>query len=159
MSALQTLTLVHVLISLAALFTGIPLLLAWKGGKALPDLATATIVLLLLTSLSGFLFPFVKFLPSHAFGVLSLLLLAVTVHARWSRQLAGGWRSAYGATLAVAIYLDAFVALVQAFLKIPALHALVPSDRSPGFAIGQGLLLVIFLALGIPAVRGLRRAA
>lgn len=156
---LQTFTLVHVLISLAALFTGLPLLFGWKAGKPQPGLATATVVLLLLTSLTGFLFPFVKFLPSHAFGVLSLLLLAVTIYARWGRQLAGSWRSAYGATLAVAIYLDAFVALVQAFLKIPALHALVPSDKSPGFALGQGLLLVAFLALGTSAVRGLRRAA
>ena len=159
MTALQTFTLVHVLISLAALFTGIPLLLAWRGGKPLPGLATATIVLLLLTSLSGFLFPFVKFLPSHAFGVLSLLILPLTIYARWGRRLAGRWVTIYGAGLAFAIYLDAFVALVQAFLKIPPLHALVPSDQSPGFALGQGLLLVIFLALGLTAVRGLRRAA
>ncbi|TAJ53392.1 MAG: hypothetical protein EPN60_00790 [Nevskiaceae bacterium] len=156
---LQTYTLIHVLISLAALFTGLPLLFGWKAGKALPGLAVTTVVLLLLTSATGFGFPFIKFLPSHAFGILSLLLLTLTVYARWGRQLAGGWRSAYGATLATAIYLDAFVALVQAFLKIPALHALVPSDKSPGFALGQGLLLVVFLALGITAVRGLRRAA
>ena len=155
---LHALTLVHVLISLAALFTGIPLLFGWKAGKTLPGLATATIVLLLLTSLSGFLFPFVKFLPSHAFGVLSLLVLPVTIYARWGKQLAGRWSTVYGASLAFAIYLDAFVALVQSFLKIPALHALVPSDKSPGFALGQGLLLVAFLVLAIPAVRGLRRA-
>lgn len=156
---LQTYTLIHVLISLAALFTGLPLLFGWKAGKALPGLASATLVLLLLTSATGFGFPFIKFLPSHAFGILSLGLLAVTIYARWSRQLAGSWRTAYGATLATAIYLDAFVALVQAFLKIPALHALVPSDQSPGFALGQGLLLIVFLVLGIAAVRGLRRAA
>lgn len=156
---LQTYTLIHVLISLAALFTGLPLLFGWKAGKALPGLAGATVVLLLLTSATGFGFPFIKFLPSHAFGILSLLLLTLTVYARWGRQLAGGWRTTYGATLATAIYLDAFVALVQAFLKIPALHALVPSDKSPGFALGQGLLLVVFLVLGITAVRGLSRAA
>lgn len=156
---LQTYTLIHVLISLAALFTGIPLLFGWKAGQARPALATATVVLLALTSATGFGFPFEKFLPSHAFGILSTLLLAVTVYARWGRQLVGGWRTAYGTTLAIAIYLDAFVALVQSFLKIPALHVLVPSDKSPGFAIGQGLLLVVFLALAIPAVRGLRRAA
>lgn len=156
---MSTYTVIHVLISLGALFTGIPLLLGWKAGKAGPGLATATIVLLVLTSATGFGFPFVKFLPSHAFGVLSLILLVLTVYARWGQQLAGGWRTAYGTTLAIAIYLDAFVALVQSFLKIPALHELVPSDKSPGFAIGQALLLVIFLALGIAAVRGLRRAA
>ena len=156
---MSTYTVIHVLISLGALFTGIPLLLGWTAGKAGPGLATATIVLLVLTSATGFGFPFVKFLPSHAFGVLSLILLVVTVYARSGQQLAGGWRTAYGTTLAIAIYLDAFVALVQSFLKIPALHELVPSDKSPGFAIGQALLLFIFLALGISAVRGLRRAA
>jgi hypothetical protein len=159
MNALWLLTLIHVLISLVALAAGLHLLLGWRAGRSMPGVATASLVLLLLTSLSGFLFPFEKFLPSHAFGLLSLLLLGVAIHARWRRQLAGRWQLIYRAALATAIYLDAFIALVQAFLKIPALHALVPSDQSPGFALGQGALLIAFLLLGVPAVRGSRRAA
>jgi hypothetical protein len=156
---LQTYTLIHVLISLVALFTGLPLLLAFAAGRTRPGLASLTIVLLVLTSATGFGFPFLKFLPSHAVGVLSTLVLAVTIYARWSRQLAGAWRTAYGLTLAVAVYLDAFVALVQAFLKIPALNALAPTQQSPGFIIGHSLLLIAFIALGIASLRGLRRVA
>jgi hypothetical protein len=156
---LQTLTIVHTLISLAALGTGLPLLFAFAAGQQKPALASATIALLLATSLSGFLFPFVKFLPSHAFGVLSLILLAATVWARRRRRLTGGWLTVYTATLSIAIYLDAFVGVVQAFLKIPGLHALAPTQQSPGFIIAQTLLLVGFVALGLAAVRGLRRPA
>lgn len=157
MTDLQTFTLIHVVISLLALVTGLPLLFAFAKGRLQPALATATIGLLLATSVTGFLFPFVKLLPSHLFGVMSLLALAVTIHARWSKQLAGGWRTAYVGTLAFALYLDAFVAVVQAFLKIPALAAIAPTQQSPGFVIAQGALLVAFVALGLAATRGLRR--
>lgn len=156
---LKTFTLIHVIISLLALVAGLALLFAWRGGKAQPGLATATLVLLLATSITGFMFPFIKFLPSHAFGILSLILLAGTLVARWSQRLAGRWLTVYGATLAIAVYLDAFVALVQALQKIPALNALAPSDKSPGFMITQGLLLVVFVLLGRSAVRGLRGSA
>ncbi|PPE72531.1 hypothetical protein C3942_18505 [Solimonas fluminis] len=156
---LKTFTLLHVVISLLALVAGIALLLAWRGGKAQPGLATATLVLLLATSITGFMFPFIKFLPSHAFGILSLILLAATVVARWGKGLAGRWLTVYGATLAIAVYLDAFVAVVQALQKIPALNALAPTDKSPGFMIAQGLLLVAFVLLGRSALRGLRGIA
>lgn len=155
---LQTFTLIHVLISIAALITGIPLLIAFARGNARPSLATATIVLLVLTSVTGFMFPFTKILPSHVFGVLSLAVLAVTYWARWKASLAGGWRKAYITTLAIAIYLDAFVFVVQAFLKVPALKAIAPTQESPVFAIAQGVLLVIFVGLGYVGVRGLGRA-
>jgi len=156
---LQTFTLIHVLISIAALITGIPLLIAFARGNARPSLATATIVLLVLTSATGFAFPFTKILPSHVFGVLSLAVLAVTWWARWKASLAGGWRKAYVTTLAVAVYLDAFVFVVQAFLKVPALTALAPTQQSPGFAIAQGVLLVTFAGLGYAGLRGFGRAA
>lgn len=155
---LQTLTIVHTLISILALITGIPLVLAFAGGQQKPVLANWTIGLLIATSVTGFMFPFVKFLPPHAFGVLSLVLLAVTLQARWGKQLAGGWLTAYAVTLVITVYLDAFVGVVQAFLKILALHALAPTQQSPGFAIAQALLLVVFVILGIAAVKGLRNA-
>jgi hypothetical protein len=157
MTDLQTFTLIHVVISLLALVTGLPLLITFARGRLQPALATATIVLLLATSVTGFLFPFVKLLPSHLFGVLSLIALAVTIHARWGKQLAGGWRTAYVGTLAFALYLDAFVAVVQAFLKIPALAAIAPTQQSPGFVAAQGALLIAFVVLGLAATRGLRR--
>lgn len=155
---LQTFTFIHVLISIAALLTGIPLLIAFARGRVRPALASATIVLLVLTSATGFGFPFTKILPSHVFGVLSLAVLAITFWARWKAALAGGWRKAYAISLAIAVYLDAFVFVVQAFLKVPALNALAPTQASPGFAIAQGVLLIAFAAFGFFAARGLGRA-
>ena len=153
---LKTFTLIHVVISLIALADGVALLYFWSRGRDIPALATNAIVLLIATSVTGFMFPFIKFLPSHAFGILSLILLTATVVARWGKDLAGRWLTVYGVTLAIAIYLDAFVTVVQALLKIPALNALAPTDKSPGFMIAQGLLLVVFVLLGRAALRGLR---
>lgn len=153
---LKTFTLIHVVISLIALADGVALLYFWSRGRDVPVLGTHATVLLLATSITGFMFPFIKFLPSHAFGILSLILLTATVVARWGKGLAGRWLTVYGVTLAIAIYLDAFVAVVQALQKIPALNALAPTDKSPGFMVAQGLLLVVFVLLGRSAVRGLR---
>ena len=40
-------------------------------------------------------------------------------------------------------------------MKVPPLHALAPTASEPPFAIVQGILLLIFIALGIgsPSVR------
>jgi hypothetical protein len=59
----------------------------------------------------------------------------------------------------LALYLNAFVAVVQAFTKIPAVKALAPTQAEPPFAIAQGLLLVVFIALGIRAVMKFRPMA
>lgn len=155
---LQTFTVLHVAISLIALVAGLVLLPGFAAGRLQPGLASFTILMLVLTSATGFGFPFEKILPSHAVGVLSLVALAVTILARWGRQLAGGWISAYGISLTVAVYFDAFVAVVQAFLKFAALAAIAPTQQSPAFVIAQGLLLLAFVALGVAVVRGLRRS-
>lgn len=150
---LQTFTLIHTAISLVALVAGIALLFGMAAGRALTGLASFTILMLVLTSATGFGFPFEKFLPSHAVGILSLLSLAVTIWARRAGRVA-----AYAISLTVAVYLDAFVAVVQAFLKLPALNAIAPTQQSPGFVVAQAVLLVAFVALGFAALRGLRRA-
>ena len=82
-----------------------------------------------------------------------LILLAVVILARYRFHLAGSWRWIYTVALVTTVYLDAFVAVVQAFQKIPALHALAPSGSEPPFAIAQGVVLVIFVVLGIMATR------
>jgi hypothetical protein len=50
-----------------------------------------------------------------------------------------------------ALYLNVFVLVAQGFMKVPALHALAPTQSEPPFAIVQGIVLVIFIALGIAA--------
>ena len=75
------------------------------------------------TSATGLMFPFHGFLPSHAFSILSLVLFALILLARYKFHLAGAWRWIFVSSLVLTVYLDAFVAVFQAFLKIPALHA------------------------------------
>ena len=65
----------------------------------------------------------------------------------------GIWRPVYTITAVIALYLNCFVGVVQAFQKIPALHALAPTGTEPPFAIAQGLVLIAFAVAGFLAVR------
>jgi hypothetical protein len=123
------------------------------GGTAL-FLATTV-----LTSVTGFFFPFHKLLPSHIVGIISLVLLAVAIVARYIQHLAGGWRSAYVISAAMALYLNVFVLVVQLFEKVPDLKALAPTQSEPPFLVAQIIVLVLFVVVGIFAVKKFRGAA
>jgi hypothetical protein len=150
---LSTFTLFHVVLSLVGIATGFIVVYGLMTGKRL-DAWTATFLLFtVLTSLTGFLFPFTHLLPSHVVGILSLLMLAVAIVARYPRRLEGAWRRIYVICAMVALYLNCFVLVVQMFLKLPALHALAPKGNEPPFLIAQLALLAIFVWLTIVAAR------
>ncbi len=54
---------------------------------------------------------------------------------------------------AIALYLNVFVGVTQAFLKIPALTALAPTQAEPPFAIVQLAVLALVIALTVVAVK------
>lgn len=151
--SLADFTAVHVVISLIGIATGLVVLFGMFGSHRLKNWTALFLLTTVLTSITGFLFPFGKFLPSHAFGILSLILLAITIPALYHFRLAGKWRWIYVSGAVIALYLNVFVLVVQAFLKVPAVHALAPTQTEPPFAIAQGLLLVAFIVMGIAAVR------
>jgi hypothetical protein len=122
-------------------------------GKRLDAWTAIFLIFTVLTSVTGFLFPFVHLLPSHVVGILSLLVLAVAIFARYPRRLGGAWRRIYVICAMVALYLNCFVLVVQMFLKVPALHALAPKGNEPPFLIAQLALLAIFVWLTIVAAR------
>jgi hypothetical protein len=153
MSGLSAFTLFHTALSLVQLVSGIIVVIAFVGSRNGGSWLWIYLVSAIATSVTGFGFPVDKFLPSHAFGIISLVLLLLVILARYTFHLAGAWRWVYVIGLVITVYLDAFVAVVQAFLKIPALHALAPAGSEPPFAIAQGVVFVIFVALGIAAVR------
>jgi MFS family permease len=103
---------------------------------------------------TGFFFPFHGFTPASGLGIISLLVLAVAIYARYPRQLAGHWRWIYVVTAVVALYFNFFVGLVQSFEKIPALHALAPTQTEPPFKLTQLVVLALFAVLTIIADRG-----
>lgn len=155
--SLATFTLIHVIISLVGIGSGFIILFGMFGGKRLDGMTALFLVTTVLTSLTGYLFPFEHLLPSHIVGGLSLVVLAIAIVARYSFHLAGRWRTIYVITAVMALYLNCFVLVVQSFLKVPALHALAPKGNEPPFAIAQGILLLLFIVAGILAVKKFRQ--
>jgi len=144
-------TIIHVIISLVGIFTGLVVLLGMLSGKNLDGWTKWFLITTVLTSVTGFFFPFHGFTPAIGVGIISLLVLAVAVYARHPRQLAGHWRWIYVVTAVIALYLNVFVAVVQAFEKVPALKVMAPTQTEPPFKVTQLVVLALFVVLGIVA--------
>jgi hypothetical protein len=151
--SLATYTLIHVIISLIGIGSGLIVLFGMFGGKRLDGMTALFLATTALTSLTGFGFPFEHVTPGIILGILSLVVLAIAIPARYSFRMAGKWRAIYVITAVIALYFNCFVLIAQSFLKIPALHALAPKGNEPPFAIAQGILLVLFIVAGILAVK------
>jgi hypothetical protein len=153
---MTTLTFVHVLLSLVGIFSGFVVAYGLLKAKRLDGWTALFLATTLATSATGFLFPFHKFLPSHGVGIVSLLILAIAIYARYGRHLAGAWRRTYAVTAVIALYLNVFVLIVQAFMKVPALRAMAPTQSEPPFVIAQVACLVLFVVLAILAASRFR---
>ncbi|MBN8245850.1 MAG: hypothetical protein J0L84_00240 [Verrucomicrobia bacterium] len=149
--SLRVLTWVHVAISLAGILSGFVVIGGLIQGNPLEGWTRVFLWTTVLTSVTGFLFPFERFLPSHLFGVISLGVLGVVLYARYGADLAGGWRLGYVLGAIFAQYLNVFVLVVQMFQKIPVLRPLAPTQKEPPFVIAQLVVLVGFIAFGVLA--------
>ena len=151
--ASQTFTLLHTGLSLIGIIAGLVVLFGLFRNNSLNGWTLLFLVTTVATTLTGFLFPFRGFTPAIGTGIVSSLVLAPTVLARYTFDLAGVWRRIYVIGAAVSLYLNCFVLVVQAFLKVPALHELAPQGTEPPFVLLQGLVLVLFVIAGFLAVR------
>jgi hypothetical protein len=158
--SLAMFTMVHVIISLIGIVAGLVVMFGMLGSQRKPGLTAIFLLFTILTSATGFLFPFTQLLPSHMIGILSLVLLAIACFALYSQKLLGMWRWVYVVTALISLYLNCFVLVIQSFLKIPALTALAPGNppSGPVFAVVQGIVLVFFVIVTIGAVRRFRPA-
>jgi hypothetical protein len=147
----STFTFMHVLLSLVGIGTGFIVVFGLINGKRLDGWTALFLASTVATSVTGFMFPFDHLLPSHKVGILSLFVLAVAILARYAFHLAGAWRRIYVVCATVALYLNVFVAVVQAFLKVPALKAMAPTQTEPPFLVTQIVVLMIFVGLTILA--------
>jgi hypothetical protein len=159
--SLPTFTILHVIISLVGIVSGLVVLFGLLGSRPAPGWTGLFLVTTILTSVTGFGFPFTQLLPSHMIGILSLVLLAIACIALYGMKLSGAWRWIYAVTAMIALYLNIFVLIIQGFLKIPALTALAPGNppSGPVFAVVQGVVLIIFVIAIIGAVRRFRPAS
>lgn len=158
--SLSTFTMLHVIISLIGIVSGLVVLFELFGSNRMPGLTALFLLTTTLTNATGFLFPFEKLLPSHIVAILSLVLLAIACIALYVMKLSGAWRWIYVVTAMVALYLNVFVLVIQSFLKIGPLHALAPSvpPSEPPFAVVQGIVLVFFIVAIFGAARRFRPA-
>lgn len=157
--SVATYTLLHVVISLIGIVTGFVVVLGLLRSRR-PGLWTAIFLLAtVLTSVTGFGFPFDRLLPSHWFGVISLVVLAIALLALYGFRLGGPWRWVYVTAAMIALYLNVFVGVVQAFQKLAFLQPLAPTQSEAPFLVAQVAVLAIFVLLGILAASRFRPAS
>jgi hypothetical protein len=145
--SLATYTIVHVIISLVGIGSGLIVLFGILNGKLPSPWNGLFLLTTVLTSVTGFFFPYTKITPGIILGVLSLITLAIALFALYARHLSGGWRRTYAVTALIALYFNVFVLVAQLFEKVPAIHALAPTQTEPPFKIAQLLLLILAIVL------------
>src|SRR5450631_154599 len=156
--SLSAFTTLHVIVSLIAIVSGIIVMFGLLGSKPMPGMTAIFLLFTILTSATGFLFPFNGVTPGIIIGALSLVLLAIACVALCGMRLSGAWRWIYVLTALISLYFNVFVLVIQSFLKIPALTALAPGNppSGPAFAVLQGVVLVLFVLFIIGAIRRFR---
>jgi hypothetical protein len=146
-------TVLHTVISLIGIFTGLIVLFGMLGGRALHGWTGLFLLTTVLTSVTAFMFHSASFGPPQIVGVISLVALAIAIAARYFYHSAGAWRWIYVVSAVLSLYLNVFVGVAQSFDKIPALHALAPTATETPFKVAQLIVLVLFVVLGFRAVR------
>lgn len=146
-------TTLHVILSLVGIASGAIVVCGMVGNNR-PSGWTATfLVSTVATSVSGFLFHSKSLGPPHIVGIISLLVLAVAIVALYRMKLVGPWRWLYVISAVLALYLNVFVGVVQAFQKVPSLKALAPTGSEAPFAAAQSAVLIVFVCLAVLAAK------
>jgi hypothetical protein len=149
----------HVVISLVAILSGLVVLWGLLRARVSGSTTLVFLVTTAATSISGFFFHRDHLLPSQIVGVVALVVMLPTLLAIYAFRLRGVWRPVYVIGAIVSLWFNVFVLIAQAFLKVPTLHELAPTGSEPPFAIAQGIVFVIFIALAVLALRSNRRPA
>ena len=149
---MKTLLYTHVLISLIGIVSGLVVMIGLLSGKRLNGWTALFLLSTVLTSVTGLLFPFHGFTPGIGLAIISLVILAIAIFARYLRKLVNAWRWIYVVTAMLALYLNVFVLVAQLFQKVPALNAVARTQSEPPFAITQLIVLLLFVLLTVLAV-------
>jgi len=152
----QVFTLLHVILSLVGIATGLIAILGLAANKLGSGMTGFFLVTTAFTSMTGFLFPIHGVTPGIALGILSMLVLLVAVVALYGGKLAGCWRGTYVVSAALALYFNVFVLFAQLLAKVPPLKAVAPTQSSPAFGVTQLAVMVVFVVLAVRAFRRFR---
>ena len=167
--SVPTFTLVHVVITLIAIVSGIIIVFGMIGSHRLPKLTALFWLTTVLTTVTGFMFFLsptqAKMLtPAAATGIVATLFFLLGLIALYVKQLFGKWRWIYTLSAVISLYLNVFVLIVQSFGKLKIINPAAPMVGPPfapptdfQFAVAQGAALVIFVMLGIITTIKFRR--
>jgi len=144
---------VHTIVSLVMLVAGFVVVKDLLHSRVQAGWMAAFLITGVATSATGFGFPFDRLVDSHYVGIISLVVLALSILGLYAFHFAGPWRWIFALGIALAFYFDVFVAIAQLFKKVPALHAMAPTLAEPPFLIAQAVVLAIFVWLFIAVVR------
>jgi hypothetical protein len=154
--SLAAFTLVHVVLSLIGIGTGFIAIFGLFSGRVLRGWTGLFLWTTVLTSVTGFLFPFHGVTPGIVLGVLSMIVLLPALFLVYGGNLSGGGRRIYAICAILAEYFNVFVLFAQLFAKVPALKAIAPTQSSPAFVTTQLVVLIVFIWLGVKAYKGMR---
>jgi hypothetical protein len=149
-------TLIHVLISVIGILSGLVAVGGLIAGVRLRGWIALFLLTTVLTDITGYGFPFTTILPSHIVGAISLVALVIALFAIYAKHLEGGWRKTFVVSSVFALWANSFVLMAQLMQKVPAIAAIAPGPTAPAFAATQGLVVVIFVVIGWIAVKGFR---
>jgi len=155
----STFTGFHTDLSVIALISGFVVVIGMLASRRLAFWTMLFLATAVLTDVTGYGFKTSGILPSQILGAISLVVLLAAILALYVYGLAGSWRWIYTTSGVATLYFLVFVAITQAFAKVPSLHALAPTQSEPPFAIAQLVALAIFILLGIAAARLFRTKA
>ena len=144
---LQIYTIIHTLISLVALFAGFVVLFGLLTGNRIDGWTKWFLISAVATTVTGFFFPFHGITPAIKLGIISSVVLVITIYARYAKHLTGAWRWIYVVGAVLALYFNVFVGIVQSFEKISALTAMAPTQSEPPFKLTQLVVLDLFVVL------------
>jgi hypothetical protein len=150
---LMQFTFLHVFLSLVGIGAGVFVMFGLLTSRRLGILTSLFFVTTVLTSLTGFLYPFKGVTPGIIVVILSLIVLALAIVGLYVKKLEGPWRGTYVVCVCIAFYFNFFVLIAQSFDKVPAMKAIAPTMSSPAFGITQIALLVVFILLTVRAVK------
>lgn len=156
---ITTFTLIHVVLSIVGILAGLVVAGGLVADKRLDGWTGLFLSTTVATNVTGFGFPFVTLLPSHVVGIISLIVLAAVIVARYVKHLTGSWRAIYSLGTVLALYLNVFVLVTQLFRRLPALIVAAPKQQEPPFLVTQLIVLGLFIWLGQAVVRGFRAGA
>lgn len=156
--SMATFTIIHVIISLVGIISGFVVLAGLIKGERMEGWNMLFLLMTVLTSATGFLFPRNGITPAQIVGAISLVILLIAIVARYAGHLVGRWGWAYVVTAALAQYFNFAVLIIQSFQKFEPLKALAPTQSEPPFLIAQAATLALFLLLGLLALRGATRS-